>query len=97
MYYAIKLVIPGRTAVGMVGVFVFVVVSASTIGTEIGNTIAANSYASRSIFDQNGTFIEDELKAGSNIPARIAMIAITTKSSISVNCFFIFTLSFFLG
>jgi hypothetical protein len=30
------------------------------------------------------------LRAGSSIPARMAMIAITTRSSISVNVFFIY-------
>ena len=55
MYYAIKLVIPGRTAVGMVGVFVFVVVSARTTGTEIGNTIAADLCTCGSIFDLDRT------------------------------------------
>ena len=78
MYYAIELVIPESTAVGMVGVLVFVSFAKGSAGTEVSNVFAADDYACRSIFDQNGTFIEDELKAGSNIPARIAMIAITT-------------------
>ena len=88
MYYAIESLFSSSTAVCVVVAdFFFVSIATGSAGTEVSNVFAVDDYTCRSIFDQNGTFIEDELKAGSNIPARIAMIAITTGSVI--NIFFI--------